>query len=150
MKLAHPAFLRPLAAEHRSHIVEFAHRLRLIHFGFDVGTHNARRSLRPERQRRATNDVRFRPSWQYGGHRVTIHKRIHLLLDDVRSLTDGAAEKLSLFQYGDANLGKIVGVEDLAPFAFNRLPELHFAWKNIRKAFDGSNLQFCSYSILKS
>ena len=85
IKLPEPPLLGPFPAEHRTEIEELAHRLDLVHFRLDVGPHYSGGAFRPKRQRGATNGVR--PRWQHGAHRVTIHKRIHLLFHDIRRLS---------------------------------------------------------------
>ena len=40
VELAHAPFLWPLAAKHRPHVIELAHRLDLVHLGFDIGAHD--------------------------------------------------------------------------------------------------------------
>ena len=84
MKLAHAAFLRPLAAKHRSHIIKLARRLDFIHLGFHVSAHDAGGALRSQRELGAFGMVRA-PA-------VAICESIHLLFDDVRGLADGAAK----------------------------------------------------------
>src|SRR4030095_3653503 len=90
-----------------------------------------RRSLRPERKLGCFRHV--------GASAIAILESVHFLLDDIRCLADGAAEKLGFFQYRNADLRKIVSAEDFARLGFNRLPDLDLARENIRKAFDGRN-----------
>ena len=137
VKLAQPPLLGPLTAEHRTDTKELPHGLYLVKLGLDVGPNHAGRRLRPEGQRGATNGVR--PRWQHGAHRVTIHKRIHLLFHDIRRLSQRATEELGLFQYRNTDLGKVVQGEYFSRLVLDKLPALDLPWQDIREAFDRGN-----------
>src|SRR5688572_12145974 len=132
VKLAHPAFLRPFAPKHRPHVVKFPHRLALEHFRFDIRAHHTGGSLRPEGQLGRLCLLRA-PA-------VPVIEGVHLLLDDIGSLTDGPAEQLGLLQNRNADLGKRIGAKYLARRSFHGLPKLHFAGQNIRKTLNACNL----------
>ncbi len=131
VKLAHAPLLRPLAAEHRPHVIELAHRLDLVHFRFDIGAHHSGSALRAQCQLGA-----FAALPRAG---IAVFEGVHLLLDDIRGLADGAAEQFGLLDNRNANLGEIIGIENLARLGFDPLPSFHLAGKDIGEAFDAGD-----------
>ncbi len=78
MKLAQPALLRALAPKHRPHVEHAGDRLTLLQRMFDIGPHHRCRPFRAQCQRRP----------------IAIVEGIHLLLDNIGRLANGAAEQI--------------------------------------------------------
>src|SRR4029453_967915 len=79
-----------------------------------------------------------------GTSAIAILESVHFLLDDIRGLADGAAEKLGFFQDRNADLRKIVSAEDFTSLGFNRLPDLDLTRQDIGEASDSRNSHFLS------
>jgi hypothetical protein len=105
----------------------------LVHLGFDIGAHYARRALRPQCQARFLH--------------VLIDERVHLFFDDVGGLAERAAEELGTLDDRDADLGEIIQAKDLARLVLDELPDLYFAGHNVGEALDGRNLHGVNGSI---
>ena len=119
-KLAQAPLLWPFAPEHRPEVEELGDRLALVQRVLDVGTDDRCRPFRAQGQR----------------GRVAVGEGIHFFLDDVRGLTDGAAEQLGALDNRDADLGEGVAREQLAGLLLDPLPARALVGQDIVKSSD--------------
>src|SRR5882757_5852033 len=105
MKLAQPAFLRPLVAKHRAGVPQS---LRLIEQQTVLlaRAYATRRAFRSQRQAIA----------------IAIDERIHFFFDDVCDFADRAFEQLGLFENRKTYFLIAVSAEQLLGSAFDILP----------------------------
>ena len=99
IKLAIAPLLRPLAAEHRPHVVQLHVAGQRLHPVLDVRAHNGGCRLRPQ--------AKCEESSRSG-------ERIHLLGNDVRFLTDGSRKQFRLLKNRQANFGEAKCAEHIA------------------------------------
>src|SRR4029077_6332130 len=69
-----------------------------------------------------------------------VFKGVHLFRDDIGVGADGAGEEGSLLEDGEANVGEIVGFEDVAGGLLDAIPEGRGGRKDVADAFDGADL----------
>src|SRR5439155_13417320 len=123
VELPVPAALRPLAAEHRPRVEEASVALAVREAGLEVGPHDARRGLGPERD---------------GGLLLgPIAKREHLLLHDVGRLADGPGEELGALEDRQPDLTEPVAREELARRGLEPVPVPALLGEDVPEAADG-------------
>src|SRR6056297_2320993 len=75
---------------------------------------------RPPRSTRT--DTLFPYTTLFRAVAVAVLERVHLLLDDVRDLADGASEQLGVLEQRQAHLAVAVGLQHVAHRVFQVLP----------------------------
>ena len=120
VKLAVAPLLGALVAEHGAQVVHLCHRVLGIELVLDEGPHDPGRPFGP----------------QGDGILALVDERVHLLLDDVGGIADGAAEQFGLLHDRHADLGKTVQFEDPPRGLLDVLPSAGFSRQDIIEAFD--------------
>ena len=96
VELPKPALLRSLVTEHRADVVEPGNLVALVEVVLDEGACERRRPLRPQRQQRA----------------VAVGEGVHLFLDDVGRLPDGARKEFRALDDRQPDLVEAVAFQD--------------------------------------
>ena len=120
VKLAVAPLLGALVAEHGAQVVQLGHRVLGVELVLDEGPHDPGGSL----------------GSQGDGILTLVDEGVHLLLDDVGGVTDGAAEQFGLLHDRHADLGETVQFEDPPRGLLDVLPSAGFCRQDIIEAFD--------------
>src|SRR5690606_37635179 len=120
VELAVATLLRPLVTEHRAHAPDLLALVVQQAVG-DAGAHDAGGGLGTQRERVA----------------AAVLERVHLLLDDVGHLADGALEELGALEQRQADLAVAVLGERLARDALARLPRRRVVRQDVVHATHG-------------
>jgi hypothetical protein len=124
IKLTKTSGLGAFIAEHRADTVKLHEAWLLIQLVLDVGPADASGGLRAQREL-------FAP---------LIFEGVHLLLDDVGGLTDGAREQVGRLEDRRFDLRIAIALKDLARHALDKLPLLDLAGEDIFDPSDCSDL----------
>ena len=112
--------LRPLPAEHGPCVPESRRRIAVDHSRVEIRAHDTGRALRTQRQRRP----------------IAVREGVHLLLDDVRRLTDRPPEQLRPLEHGKPDLVEPIGAEDRGGGLFEAAPAMAVRGKDVTKPPD--------------
>ena len=118
-ELAHPALLRTLVAEHRPDVIEPLDIRAAMHLMLNIRARDRCGALRAQCQR-AT---------------LPIEEGIHLLRDDVGSLTDAAREELGAFEDRRPDLTETMALEDGPRGVLHEMPASHLLWQDVARPF---------------
>ena len=124
MKLAQTPFLGSLVAEHGPGVPQ-ALNLIVKQTVLFTGAHTGRRTFGPQGQAVA----------------IAIFKGVHLFLDNIGDLTDGALEQFGLLQNRKADFTVAVACKQVLKLAFQILPEGRIIRQKIVHA--ANRLNFC-------
>src|SRR5206468_12825564 len=114
--LAVPAFLRPLAPEHRSNVIKFDHARLVPELMFDKGANDRGSPFRTQGE---------------GFALVAIRESVHLLGNDIGFFTDSTNEQLGRLKNRGADFTESVGVERLTQSRLEGVPDFDVSWKNV-------------------